>query len=183
MHVVHELLSSWKQRKNHERANSSQQPTRGRSLARRFRASFRATLRVAPQDREGRERLSERTLGGPKDVSESIQDGTVHASPGTVPCVHSRVLKDQRPVTCGGGFATPLPSNTAVGSPDGAHVGAEGLHLSQTRSTAVDSHPCPSKHASHARIGVSPPSPTAPPQIQLSREEVRAAARRCTMPA
>src|SRR5436190_24293318 len=45
------------------RPNSSQQPTRGRSLARRFRASFCATLRVALPDREGRVRLSERTLG------------------------------------------------------------------------------------------------------------------------
>src|SRR5947208_16597042 len=44
------------------RPNSSQQPTRGRSLARRFRASFCATLRVALLDREGRARLSERTL-------------------------------------------------------------------------------------------------------------------------
>src|SRR5436190_10352952 len=44
--------------------NSSQQPTRGRSLARRFRASFCATLRVALPDREGRARLSERTLAG-----------------------------------------------------------------------------------------------------------------------
>src|SRR5436305_5718754 len=44
--------------------NSSQQPTRGRSLARRFRASFCATLRVALPDREGRARLSERTMGG-----------------------------------------------------------------------------------------------------------------------
>jgi len=46
-----------------ERANSSQQPTRGRSLARRFRASFCATLRVALPEREGTWRLSERTLG------------------------------------------------------------------------------------------------------------------------
>src|SRR5207253_872179 len=44
--------------------NSSQQPTRGRSLARRFRASLCATLRVALLDREGRARLSERTLAG-----------------------------------------------------------------------------------------------------------------------
>src|SRR5438045_1403496 len=44
--------------------NSSQQPTRGRSLARRFRASFCATLRVALPGVEGRARLSERTLGG-----------------------------------------------------------------------------------------------------------------------
>src|SRR5437660_12786303 len=42
------------------RPNSSQQPTRGRSLARRFRASLRATLRVALAECEGRERLSER---------------------------------------------------------------------------------------------------------------------------
>src|SRR5881227_1194363 len=47
----------------HQLANSSQQPTRGRSLAQRFRASFCATLRVALPDREGRARLSERTLG------------------------------------------------------------------------------------------------------------------------
>ncbi len=46
-----------------QRANSSQQPTRGRSLARRFHASLRAALRVAPREREGRDRLSERTLG------------------------------------------------------------------------------------------------------------------------
>ena len=53
------------QRSWHQLANSSQQPTRGRSLARRFRASFCATLRVALPEREGRERLSERTLARP----------------------------------------------------------------------------------------------------------------------
>src|SRR5947208_4756720 len=46
-------------------ANSSQQPTACRSLARRFRASFCATLRVAPPESEGTWRLSERTLGAP----------------------------------------------------------------------------------------------------------------------
>src|SRR5205085_8407729 len=50
----------------HEPPNSSQQPTRGRSLARRFRASVCATLRVALPDREGRVRLSERTLARPR---------------------------------------------------------------------------------------------------------------------
>ena len=60
-------------------ANSSQQPTRGRSLVRRFRASFCATLRVALLAREGRARLSERTLGGrnhvpsPRKPSEDVR--------------------------------------------------------------------------------------------------------------
>jgi len=40
-----------------QRANSSQQPTTCRSLARRFRASFGATLRVAPPESEGTWRL------------------------------------------------------------------------------------------------------------------------------
>jgi hypothetical protein len=35
-------------------ANSPLQPTRGRSLARRFRGSVRATPRVAPLEPEGR---------------------------------------------------------------------------------------------------------------------------------
>src|SRR5205823_2704552 len=48
------------------RPNSSQQPTRGRSLARRFRASLCATLRVALPECEGRARLSERTLAAPE---------------------------------------------------------------------------------------------------------------------
>src|SRR5947208_15188755 len=47
-------------------ANSSQQPTKCRSLARRFRASFCATLRVALPESEGTWRLSERTLARPK---------------------------------------------------------------------------------------------------------------------
>ena len=46
------------------RANSSLQPTACRSLARRFRASFCATLRVALPESEGTWRLSERTLAG-----------------------------------------------------------------------------------------------------------------------
>src|SRR5437764_6358902 len=59
------------------RPNSSQQPTRGRSLARRFRASFCPTLRVALLDREGRARLSERTLGSPKcESAEGTRKGT-----------------------------------------------------------------------------------------------------------
>src|SRR5438067_9699277 len=43
--------------------NSSQQPTTCGSLARRFRASFGANLRVALPESEGTWRLSERTLG------------------------------------------------------------------------------------------------------------------------
>src|SRR5436305_8299933 len=51
-------------------ANSSQQPTTCRSLARRFRASFCATLRVALPESEGTWRLSERTLCRPGVHSE-----------------------------------------------------------------------------------------------------------------
>src|SRR5881227_828624 len=55
-------------RTRHGPANSSQQPTTCRSSARRFRASFCATLRVALPEREGTWRLSERTLAGPEDA-------------------------------------------------------------------------------------------------------------------
>src|SRR2546421_10214610 len=48
------------------RPNSSHQPTTCRSLGRRFRASFCATLRVALPESEGTWRLSERTLGAHK---------------------------------------------------------------------------------------------------------------------
>src|SRR5437016_4579258 len=48
--------------------NSSQQPTTCRSLARRFRASFCATLRVALRECEGTWRLSKRTLGRRKST-------------------------------------------------------------------------------------------------------------------
>src|ERR1041385_454034 len=48
-----------------QRPNSSQQPTRGRSLARRFRASFPRDAARRAVEREGRVRLSERTFGGP----------------------------------------------------------------------------------------------------------------------
>src|SRR5947208_5196242 len=44
-------------------ANSSQQPTTCRSLARRFRASVCATLRVALPESEGTWRLSEKNVG------------------------------------------------------------------------------------------------------------------------
>src|SRR5437588_11918350 len=45
------------------RANSSQHPTRGRSLARRFRGSHSATLCVAPPARKGRARVSSKSVG------------------------------------------------------------------------------------------------------------------------
>jgi hypothetical protein len=53
-------------KKLNERANSSQQPTTCRSLARRFRASFSAALCVARPDGEGTWRLSDRTLARPE---------------------------------------------------------------------------------------------------------------------
>jgi hypothetical protein len=46
------------------RANSPQEPTCGRSLARRFRGSHSATRCVAQPRAKGRTRLSERTLAG-----------------------------------------------------------------------------------------------------------------------
>src|SRR5437763_8088863 len=48
----------------HQLANSSQQPTRGRSLARRFRASFCATL-TRREPRAVRPRAAERKNVGP----------------------------------------------------------------------------------------------------------------------
>ena len=45
------------------RANSSQHPTRGRSLARRFRGSHSATLCVALPARKGRARVSSKSVG------------------------------------------------------------------------------------------------------------------------
>ncbi len=53
-------------------ANSSQQPTTCRSLARRFRGSSGATQCVAPLAREGTWRLSERTLAGPNGGSKQV---------------------------------------------------------------------------------------------------------------
>ena len=53
----------------HGRHNSPQQPTCGRSLARRFRASRRATLRVAQPRAKGRTRLSGRPLCRPLVVT------------------------------------------------------------------------------------------------------------------
>ena len=53
------------------RANSSQQPTRGRSLARRFRASFCATL-TRREPRAVRPRAAERKNVGPTALSKSL---------------------------------------------------------------------------------------------------------------
>ena len=50
------------ERQVHGRANSSQHPTRGRSLARRFRGSHSATLRVALPARKGRARVSSKSV-------------------------------------------------------------------------------------------------------------------------
>jgi len=50
---------------------------RGRSLARRFRGSVRATLCVALPERTGRARVSGRTLGSPNGCSpEATRKGT-----------------------------------------------------------------------------------------------------------
>src|SRR5436853_6146739 len=67
----------------HGPPNSSQQPTTCRSLARRFRASFCATLRVALPESEGTWRLSERTLGGTKleCIDTSAQSRPLLANP------------------------------------------------------------------------------------------------------
>src|SRR5438309_499467 len=56
--------SSIIQSNNFGPANSSQQPTRGRSWPGASAPRFSATRCVALLDREGRVRLSERTLGG-----------------------------------------------------------------------------------------------------------------------
>src|SRR6267142_1275078 len=64
--ATHQVVDHWPQ------PNSWQEPTRCRPLARRFRASFCATLRVAPPGCEGTARLSQRTLGRRKDAAAPI---------------------------------------------------------------------------------------------------------------
>src|SRR5438477_3844594 len=58
--TIRPVLHEWQM---HGRANSSQHPTRGRSLARRFRGSHSATLRVALPARKGRTRVSSKSVG------------------------------------------------------------------------------------------------------------------------
>jgi hypothetical protein len=58
--------------------NSSQHPTHGRRLARRFRGSVSATRCVAPPERTGRARVSSKTLASPQACN-----GTFEASTGT----------------------------------------------------------------------------------------------------
>jgi hypothetical protein len=72
------------------RANSSQQATRGRSLARGFRGSSGATRCVAPLACEGRERLSERTLDGSFAGPKSTARRTVDAEVASVYGRHGR---------------------------------------------------------------------------------------------
>jgi hypothetical protein len=82
--VVRIVLSAHQRtvRQLQERANSSQHPMRGRSLARRFRGSDIATLRVALPERTGRARVSSKSVGPTCFVGSSPSVGaTLYVGP------------------------------------------------------------------------------------------------------
>src|SRR5437870_12849316 len=76
--------------------NSSLQPTRGRSLARRFRASFCATLRVALAECEGRAPAERKNVGPTQCSGQPECPSPCQSGDGELMCRYSRLSLSSR---------------------------------------------------------------------------------------